>query len=99
MTTLHELKTEPNAFKQVWQARKTFDLRKDDRKFNVSDVLHLREYELLVPQGKPNYTGKSLLVLVLYVLRDAPDWGLKDGYVAMGIKLLARLDNGQPTGM
>lgn len=99
MSQLHELKTDPEAFKQVWQTRKIFELRKNDRDFKASDVLHLREYQLVVPEGQSNYSGKSILVLVVYVLDSAEEWGLKKGFVAMSIKLLARLDGGQPVGM
>ncbi len=99
MSQLHELKTDPVPFRQVWQARKVFELRKNDRDFHAGDVLHLREYQLVVPEGQPNYSGKSILVLVVYVLDSAEEWGLKKDYVAMSIKLLARLDGGQPVGM
>lgn len=99
MSQLHELRTDPEAFKQVWHSRKIFELRKNDRDFKAGDVLHLREYTPLRKEGDPHYSGKSILVLVVYVLEDAPEWGLMEGFVAMSIKLLVRLDGGQPVGM
>ena len=100
MSQLHELKTDPEPFKQVWHARKTFELRRDDRNFKVGDVLHLRELERRVElfNDKTIYTGRGLLVLVIYLLRG-PEYGLPEDFVVMSIKLLTRLDGGQPVGM
>ena len=97
VSQLHELKTDPEPFKQVWHSRKLFELRKNDRGFKAGDVLHLREHDRAVPEGR--YSGKSILVLVVYVLDSVEERGLKKEFVAMSIKLLARLDGGQPVGM
>ena len=100
MSNLHELKTDVGPFQDVWSTRKTFDLRKDDRQFQVNDVLRLREY-VSVMQG-PKYTGREILVLVIHMLRGGA-YGLPDGYVIMSLKLLARLGHPfadvQPVGM
>lgn len=95
MSALHELKTDPEPFKQVWSSRKTFELRRDDRKYLAGDVLHLRELIQTVelPADKARYTGREMLLLVTYLLRS-PAYGLPEGYVIMSLKLLARIDDG-----
>ncbi len=104
---LHELKNHPVPFRDVWSSRKTFEIRVDDRQFEVGDVLHLREWDKL-PERSPEaadqsgagtvptldagrgYTGCSVLVLVLHMLRG-PAYGLAEGSVCMSLKLLVRL--------
>jgi hypothetical protein len=76
--TLHELKTWPEYFQAVWDCRKTFEVRKDDRGFRVGDRLLLREWS---PEG--GYTGRQLTARVRYVLADFE--GLAPGWVVMGI--------------
>ena len=79
---LHELKTWPEYFEEVKSGKKRFELRKDDRGFKVGHHLMLMEYE---PKSGA-YTGRSLLVKVMYLKRDVP-FGLMVGYCIMSIKL------------
>jgi hypothetical protein len=105
VSTLHELKTDAKSFHNIWHSRKTFELRPDDRGFKIGDVLHLKE--LRAPEqiakfelrDQEIFTGRTLLALVVYVLRDAPEYGLASGYAAMSLKLLTRLENESPCGM
>lgn len=76
----HELKILPEYFQAVWDGVKTFELRKDDRDYQRGDILVLREWD-----GE-KYTGSGLRVKVTYVLRGAEKYGLKDGYVVIGIR-------------
>ena len=76
--TTHYLKTWPAPFEQVWNGRKTFEIRKDDRGFEVGDTLRLREYVL----DADAYTGREVRVHVTYIARDA--WGLPHDLVVMG---------------
>ena len=76
----HELKILPKYFQAIWDGAKTFELRKDDRGYQTADRLILREWE----GGK--FTGSMLVVVVTYVLRNCPEYGLKDGYCILGIK-------------
>ena len=66
---IHELKTWPDFYKAIEDGRKTFEFRINDRGFQAGDVLHLREWD---PKdnylSSHNYTGKTMLVDVTYVL-------------------------------
>jgi hypothetical protein len=78
----HELKILPQFFQAVWDGIKTFELRKDDRDYQRGDILVLREWD-----GE-KYTGSAICVKVTYILQNAEKYGLKDGYVIMGIRHL-----------
>ena len=75
---IHELKILPEYFEAVIEGRKTFEIRKNDRVFEIGDMLALNEYA----DGK-RYTGNSCLVYVDYILRGEY---CKEGYVVMSIK-------------
>lgn len=57
----HELKILPQYFKAVQNGSKTFELRKNDRRFKVGDTLILREWhpsdEDMKEYLPPCYTG------------------------------------------
>jgi ASC-1-like (ASCH) protein len=42
---IHELKLQQPYFDEVWNNRKTFEIRKNDRDFKVSDTVILKEYD------------------------------------------------------
>ena len=82
----HELKTWPRFFKDVEMGLKTFEIRKDDRGFEVDDYLNLREWD----PGAGTYTGKKLRVRVTYIVR--PDVALvasmlQPGHCVLGIEV------------
>lgn len=76
----HELKIRPGYFGPLKAGRKTAELRKDDRNYQVGDILHLREYD----NGK--YTGRCISVDVTHVLRNCEEYGLMSGYCILSIK-------------
>jgi Domain of unknown function (DUF3850) len=88
---LHDLKTDPDPFHDIWQNRKSFELRRNDRGFGQNDILLLREH---TPNGfsdqEPGYTGRALVVHLI----EGPRYGLEAGYVCMSIKVLARCNVG-----
>lgn len=86
----HELKILPQYFQPVWDGTKTFELRKDDRDYQRGDILVLREWD-----GE-KYTGSALCVKVTYILQDADKYGLKNGYVIMGIRRIESNDDFKP---
>lgn len=79
----HDLKCWPEYFNAIMEGRKDFELRKDDRPFNVGDTLVLHEYSPSSPRG---YTGHRIERIVKYILRDASQFGLQPGYCIMGLK-------------
>lgn len=81
---IHFLKIRPEYFKDVVNGTKTFETRFNDRHFKVGDLLQLEEYD------DKGYTGKFIVVEVIYILDD-PQY-CKEHYVTMSIKI--RLDRG-----
>jgi hypothetical protein len=77
---MHELKTWPHYFRDILSGHKQFELRKNDRGFQVGDTLWLREWD---PE-KQQYTGREIYKRVNYMLH--PGLGLEEGYVIMGIQ-------------
>lgn len=55
LTTIHDIKCLPEYFDAVLMQRKTFELRKDDRRYMVGDAVILREWE------DGSYTGRMRL--------------------------------------
>lgn len=84
----HELKTDPEVFEAVRLGLKNFEIRKDDRGFEVDDTLELREttctgYE--IASGLPlAYTGRVIHARVKYILRG-PVYGLDSGWCILSI--------------
>lgn len=76
----HTLKTIQPYFDQVIKGEKTFELRKNDRNFQIGDILILQEFD----DGA--YTGREKDFVVTYILKDCPQFGLMDGYAILGIK-------------
>lgn len=81
----HELKTHPEPFQAIEDGSKTFELRLNDRGFEVGHWLHLREYQFATPGAEAHYTGRDMIRRVTYVL-DGGFPGLRPGYVIMGLE-------------
>ena len=84
----HELKTWPMFFEKTLSGEKKFEVRRNDRDFNVGDTLMLREYD-----GKYNeetkaiegeYTGRKMYVNVNYIL-SGYNWGIRHEFIVMSI--------------
>lgn len=75
----HYLKTWPEYFQHVESGNKTFEVRKNDRYFEVGDILVLEEWR---PDSK-EYTGKLVDRKVTYVYFGGP---VAPGFVVMGMK-------------
>lgn len=77
MTHTHELKVLPEYFNAISTGEKTFELRKDDRGFQVGDKLVLREWDT------NGYSGREITCRVTYMLKGFA--GLQDGYAVLSI--------------
>lgn len=80
MSKRHYLKILPEYFWAVIQGSKPFEVRKNDRDYQVGDLLELQEW---TPETQ--YTGNRTSVGVTYILSD-PEY-VKPGYVIMGLDL------------
>jgi hypothetical protein len=76
----HDLKTWPPFYEHVAAGLKRFELRPDDRDFEVGDWLHLREWD---PE-RETYTGRHTLRMVTYVVRGG-QFGIEPGYAVLGL--------------
>ena len=78
----HTLKTWPVFFADVETGANNFEIRKNDRNFQVGDFLRLEEFEPLT--GK--YSGDWIKVQINYIVSLDGLPGIPDGYVGMGIE-------------
>lgn len=85
---LHELKVKDEYFREVLRENKTFELRKNDRDYQVGDLIHFVDIEgsnHII--GNPFY-NKNLVFQITYILKDVPQYGLDKDYCILGIKKL-----------
>ena len=59
----HTLKIDPIYFQPVLDRKKTFEVRFNDRNYQVGDAVVLQEYDRKTDQ----YTGRSLSATITYV--------------------------------
>jgi hypothetical protein len=81
---IHELKIEIGYLRRVQCGNKLFEIRNDDRNFQVNDMLMLREFD----KKRDKYGNSWSLVKVLDVFgRGANEKKfLKDGFVILSIE-------------
>ena len=77
---IHELKTWPQYFAEIYCSLKMFEVRKSDRDFKVGDLLVLREYDPVIQE----YTGRIIPVCITYILPGG-QFGIEGGYCVMGL--------------
>lgn len=73
-----EKKILPQYFRAVREEKKNFELRKDEDDVRPGDVLILMEC------AGGEYTGRTEVRRIRYVLREVPEYGLMPGYCIMG---------------
>lgn len=78
---IHELKTWPKYYEEVFMGRKTFEVRFRDRDYNVGDHLNLREWS----KETSDYTGRELTRIVTYIL-EGGSFGISSDHVVMSIQ-------------
>lgn len=90
--TVHELKTTPFFFRQIFDGEKTFEIRKNDRNYQKGDILLLQEWD---PKTE-KYTEfwhpfneclvrNKITVLVTSILHGGI-YGLRGDFVIMSIR-------------
>lgn len=102
---IHKLKTVPKHFQKVWDRKKLFEIRKNDRNFKKGDLLVLREYFGLVcfaeeknldlhTTTKEIYSGREIVARVTGVF-DVSD--CFKNTVVLTIKVLKKRNKGLRT--
>ncbi|MDD4355813.1 MAG: DUF3850 domain-containing protein [Smithellaceae bacterium] len=92
--TFHELKVDRKEFRPLFLGHKTFELRFNDRDYQLGDKLILKETlwsgeEMKAGKGPLEYTGWIVEAIVTNILRG-PIWGLASGWVILSIQIESR---------
>jgi len=66
---IHELRIWPEFFVEIFEGRKTFEVRNNDRNFQPNDVLLLREFHAGKGHRAQHYTGREMTVHADYVYK------------------------------
>jgi hypothetical protein len=87
----HRLKTLEPYWKRVQSGEKKFEIRKNDRDFQVGDYLELEYYDPNTPSISKFYNQLAppqiIVAKVKYILHGNK-YGLEDGYCIMSIELV-----------
>lgn len=98
MGITHDLKIWPDFFDAIESGQKPFEIRKNDRDFRVGDLLRLSEYA----PGPDEFTGRVTARRVAFIISgDDPlgfAFGLRAGFVAMGLVAADRPTSGDTHG-
>lgn len=93
---IHELKIKEKYYKAIIDGNKTFELRKNDRDYQVGDLikftdtLFVRENINDKNMAEKYYPSPSeTLFQITYILKDVPEYGLDKDYCILGIKRVA----------
>lgn len=85
---LHELKIKHEYLIEVDRGRKTFELRKNDRDYQVGDLIRFIDIKQDIKGDCDIYIDEDDLYKITYVLKDVPEYGLDKDYCILGIKKL-----------
>jgi hypothetical protein len=85
---LHELKIKKEYFQEVYFGKKTFELRKDDRDYEVGDLIKFKvvNKDEHGKEGFCEYVDSEALYIITYILRNVPEYGLDKDFCILGIK-------------
>lgn len=76
---VHEVKTLPKYFQPQAEGLKPFEVRHNDRGYQVGDILRQKEWT-----QESGYTGRTLDMEIIYVLDDSAY--CKEGFVVLGLR-------------
>lgn len=77
----HELKTLEKYFQSTWAGSKTFEIRKNDRNFNVDDEIALLEWDPSICEGGV-HTGREIEGFITYI----SNFEQKEGYIVFSFR-------------
>ena len=101
----HELKTDGEVFQLSWDNKKPYEIRVNDRDFQIGDEIVLRETKhsgesmkeptgLSIGEKMPLiYTGRRIRQEILSILSDC--YGLKDDWCILGTKEIYRVNDNE----
>ena len=78
---LHVLKIKPCYFYDVSVGLKKAELRKDDRQYEVGDLIHFVDVK-----GNEIEYFQCNLFIITHILRNVEEYGLKFGYAILSIE-------------
>jgi len=81
---VHQLKIVAPHYGYVRDGLKDFEIRFDDRDYQVGDLLIMEKHYYKAPGGKLHPTGDSIERTIKHILRKFK--GLMNGYVILGLK-------------
>jgi len=84
---IHKIKVDSCYYSDSASGIKTFEIRKNDRNYQVGDILELREWIWSEFQGVGAYTGNVHWKIITYILDDAKY--LPNGYVCLAVSPIA----------
>lgn len=79
---IHQIKILSSFAKAILDGDKTFEIRENDRGYQKGDILQFKPID---KYGVRDLNIDLFEAEITYVLSG---WGLKDGYVALGIKVI-----------
>ena len=92
---IQKLNTDREVFQASWDGMKQWEIRINDRDYQVGDAIVLMETKYTGEQMKTRewpleYTGRQLLVEVEFIL-SGPIYGLEEGWVIMSCLEISRV--------
>lgn len=84
MDKRHTLKSHRKPFQDLWDGLRTFDVRSNDRNYEVGDSIMLQEYD----GDKHEYTDRIIGAKITYMLQG--EWGLPSNVCVLGLTVWSR---------
>lgn len=87
-----ELKVWKEFFQPIWEGKKNFELRREDRDFQQGSLLLLREYDPV----HDAFSGREVIAMITYKLsgKDCPArFGLQPDYCILALDLGAKCED------
>jgi hypothetical protein len=81
---MHALKTNHACWCAIYEGKKSFEYRKNDRNYKIGDTLLLMDY---YPETES--TGGEIHADITYILYGGK-FGIPDGYCIMQLKIIAK---------
>lgn len=88
--TVHTLKTWPALFEAVWEGRKPFEVRKNDRAFQTGDTVILVETRENGSSYVPAY-ARRIQARITFLLQGG-QFGVEPTYCVLGLADFKKLD-------